>query len=258
MNKLLLISIGILLMGSIWSCKENTGLFHYETERSSIYFGFKFPTNSGAIHTVNGVDSIAFSFTTIDLSENTYVLKVPVHVTGLAASRDREFKFTVVDSLTTLESTYYRVLRSTIGKDKYIDSLEIEVQNHEALRDRSKTLAVKLLENEHFDSGYFKNQMIKLNVSDILPRPTWWDAWQGVFGPYSQEKFQMWKAIYHERADGYLSYRYNYDNMPPTANAAFYPTTFVFIRQLQEYFQNNVVYEGGNPNNPRVTIPYQF
>lgn len=164
----------------------------------------------------------------------------------------------VVDTPTSLSTEYFTIKDPVIRKGKHIDTLEITVKKHEELQTITKQLSIRLKASEAFGVGYKNNQIIRLQVSNILLRPTWWTTWQGVFGPYSQEKYQMWAMIYHESADGYLDYRYNYKNMPTAANASFYPTTFVFIQQLKKYFTDNVVYEGGNPDNPRVTIPYQF
>ena len=240
------------------SCKENTDLYTYDESKSSIYFDYKFGSVNGQINTTKGVDSIDFSFTTIGLDQDKYVVKIPVKISGQSRDYDRNFEYKVIDTLTNLDARYYKVIRHTIQKNKFIDTLEVEVSKYIDLQTATKNLVVELRPNENFEIGYFNNQKIKIKVSNMLTRPNWWNTWQGVFGTYSQEKYQMWIQIYHEKADGYLDYRYSYKNMPTIANKSFYPSTFAFIAQLKDYFEKNVVHEGGDPTKPRVTIPFQF
>lgn len=246
------------LVAVMYSCKKNSDLFAYDTHKSAVYFGYKYAVWNATIDKNKGIDSLLFSFVSIDPNADKHILKVPVHIVGKATAEDREYAYKVVAEKTTLEKEHFKVLRSIIGKDMYIDSLEIEVTKHEELKTQTKRLTLELQANGNFDKGYVNNQIIKIDVSNILPKPTWWTTWESVFGPYSQEKYQMWTIIYHEKADGYLNYTYNYKNMPTRALQSWYPSTFVFISQLKDYFEKNVVYEGGNPANPRVRIPYQF
>lgn len=256
--KIILYITSIVLLLSAAGCKKNTDIFTYDKEKSSIYFGYTFPALRDEINTVKGIDSINFSFTSVDVTLDRHVIKVPVHVAGLSSAVDRAFKYSIVSEGTTMDANNFKILRNTVGQGKFQDSLEVEILKTVDLKEKEKNITIRLEENENFKSGYVNNQSIKIKVSNILPIPSWWKTWVSVFGPYSQEKYQVWQQIYHERADGYLGYRYNYKNMPATANKSFYPSTFVFIQQLKQYFVDNVVYEGGDPKNPRISIPFQF
>lgn len=258
MKKKLIYSMTVIFGALFFSCKENTDLFLYDQEKPTVYFGLKYAVNSGSINTAVGIDSLEFSFTSIDVESDSHIIKVPVHISGNASDTARPYGLQVVAEDTNLEKEYYSILRSEIGAGLFVDTLEVEIYKHEELQEVIKRLTLRLQANEYFDEGYVNNQQIKMDLSNVLLKPEWWDTWESVFGPYSHEKYQMWTIIYHEKADGYLDYTYNYKNMPGRALQAWYPSTFSFISQLKDYFEKNIVYEGGNPDNPRVRIPYQF
>lgn len=246
------------LLFLLTNCKENNDLFTYDTSKAFIYFDLKYSAINGNITTTKGVDSLEFSFVNVDLVTDEYVLNIPVKISGLAVDYDRSYSISVVDDESTLETQNFKIVKSLIQKGKYTDTLKIEFKKHEELKIKKKRLTVRFEANDNFELGYFNNQKMKIDVSNILMRPTWWNTWQPVFGNYSQEKYQVWVKLYHEKADGTQNYLFNYKNMPGIANASYYPSTFEFIKQLKEYFNKNVMYEGGNPDNPRILIPYQF
>lgn len=252
-------SLLILLLCFIFTgCKKNTDLFKFDTTKSTIYFDYALPTAGSSIATAPGIDSMSFSFALMPLTETKHVFKIPVMISGTSRNYDRSYQVEVVDSLTTLPAKYFSIGQTIIKKDSFTDTLEVTVTKHEELRSEIQQLGLRIKPNKEFEAGYFKNQTFRVKVSDILLQPDWWEIWEGVFGPYSQEKYQMWANIYHEKADGYLDYLYNYKNMPARPLQAWYPTTFVFIQQLQAYFEKHIVHPNGDTSKPRITIPYQF
>lgn len=258
MKKIIVYCSLIVLLAMQNSCKKNSDLFTYDNSKSALYFGYTYATEVASINKQKGIDSISFSFVSIDPNKDKHTLKIPVHIVGHASAEDREYAYTVVSEESTLEPAHYKISHNIIRKNQFTDSLVLVLSKHDALRIKAKRLTIKLQPNKHFDQGYINNQKIKIDVSNILLKPDWWTTWESVFGPYSQEKYQIWSIVYHEKADGYMNYTYNYKNMPSRAHQGWYPSTFVFISQLKEYFEKNLVYEGGNPANPRVSIPYQF
>lgn len=251
--------LAILLLCFIFtSCKKNTDLFNFDTTRSTIYFGYAPKTLNSTISNAIGIDSLIFSFALVPLEQTKHVFKIPVMISGVAKDFDRSYEVEVVDTLTSLPSQYFTIGKTIIEKGKFIDTLEVTVTKYDGLRSEVKQLGLRIKANKEFETGYFNNQAFRVKVSDILLQPDWWAVWEGVFGSYSQEKYQMWAIIYHEKADGYLDYLYNYKNMPGRALASWYPTTFVFIQQLKTYFEKNIVYPNGDTSKPRITIPYQF
>lgn len=239
-------------------CKKNTDLFKFDTTQNSLYFGYEPKTINSTISNSIGIDSLTFSFALVPISQETYVFKVPVLLSGVAKDYDRKYNIEVVNELTTLPSEFFTLGESVISKGKYTDTLEVNVRKHDGLRSKVQQLALRFKANEEFGTGYMNNQIIRLQVTDILLQPNWWSTWEGIFGDYSQEKYQMWAIIYHEKADGYLDYTYNYKNMPSRALQSWYPTTFVFIQQLKSYFEKNVIYPNGDESRPKISIPYQF
>lgn len=252
-NNMMPVYLIILLM--VGACKKDKEIILYDPSLSAIYFEYIIDEYGGELQTTKGVDSIEMSFTQIDLNLESHVVKVPIHVTGMSDDKDREYDFVIDEELTDMESEHYKIQRHIIGKGKFVDSLEIEFFKHPELQEKQKTVFIHLKSNENFELGYMNNQHIRIIVSNMLTKPSWWETWQGVMGNYSQEKMQMWMTIYHEKADPYLDYTYSYKNMPPYAMQSWYPSTFIFIRQMKEYFEKNVIYEGGDSSNPRVTLP---
>ncbi len=86
--------------------------------------------------------------------------------------------------------------------------------------------------------------------SDILTPPDWWNKWQGVFGDFCREKFVKWQEIYYLRSrsergtiGGQVCRKPLYwDNMPYYAMSSWYPSTFMFVRIMKQYFIDNEVY----------------
>jgi hypothetical protein len=96
-----------------------------------------------------------------------------------------------------------------------------------------------------------------------LQAPSWWPSWERYFGVFVREKYAKWQEIYFYGADpnvekwgpntGKLLY---WDQMPYYAGyPSWYPSTFMFISKLKQYFIDHEVYPDGDTSKPRITLP---
>ena len=117
--------------------------------------------------------------------------------------------------------------------------------------------------NENFQVGASELLAAKLVFSDILQAPSWWPSWERYFGVFVREKYAKWQEIYFYGADpnvekwgpntGKLLY---WDQMPYYAGyPSWYPSTFMFISKLKQYFIDHEVYPDGDTSKPRITLP---
>ena len=132
--------------------------------------------------------------------------------------------------------------------------------------EEARIITLRLVSNDNFSVGYENLLKAKLTFSDILNPPSWWQDWKTVFGEFCREKYVKWMELYYLGADPNVepvSYAptYNqplwYGNMPYLGNdPRIYPSTFMFIKTLKKYFEENEVYPDGDTSKPRISIPY--
>lgn len=260
-NKILLL-IGFLAC-FFSSCKENADLLMFDTDSSYIYFAL--PNNTVGATRELYRDSLDFSFAfEPEESREEKVLNIPIKVAGMALNRDREVSFEIVNEGTTIDLTKIQMGKAIIKADSVTGSLTLNVKNYPALRNDIFTLNLRLLPNDEFKIGNEFNKKMRLKISDQLVEPTWWRVWVRVLGPYYYEVYQKWIEIYYPGADPSPEFYnptqnpgpwYSWKRMPGSATASLYPVTFMYIKKLKEYFQQNEIYPNGDRTKPRILIP---
>lgn len=215
----------------------------------------------------SNVDSLYYSFALDEPSVTTAEIKVPVNIIGVAADRDREYKVEVVADKTTASDDDWdkgSIATTVIRAGQLGDTLAVRVKRTEATKTQWKQIVLRVAASDDFQVGYRNMVEAKLSFTSILAPPDWWDDWKWVFGDFQREKFLKWQEIYHLGADPNVN-KYGsgpgmgqplyWDNMPSYPIESWFPSTFMFIRILKQYFIDHEVYPDGDTSKPRISLP---
>lgn len=138
-----------------------------------------------------------FSFATTP-GEDTYELKIPVTLIGMALDAEKEYKVEVVtsgkedDVVTTASSASYALPANPMfRKGEYSDTLRVQLKNNAELS-QEKTLVIRIADNDNFIKGPVGYRDAVVYISNYLVQPDWWDEdMSDIFlGPYSDIKYQ--------------------------------------------------------------------
>lgn len=264
MNNLVKISFLLGMLFSILACNQDIDKF--DNGENYIYFNMPFKTDAYGRNTTVREDSLVHSFALDDISIASYTFKIPVNTVGLKNSENRNYEVEIVTDNTTASDSQWdkSTLSNPIIKSGNLqDTLYITVYRTPDLRATWKNITFRLLANDNFKLGDRNLLTAKISFTDILLPPTWWSKWQGVFGEFCREKFVKWQEIYYEGADPNLETiggpglgkPLYWNNMPNSTVSSWYPSTYMFIRILKQYFIDNVVYPDGDTTKPRVSLP---
>ncbi len=258
--------ISLIIVITLFSCKEDLPL-SFNSDDRYIYFDIPFQVdNYGRIMTTR-VDSLIYSFSLEDPSLTSYTYKIPVNIAGFPSDQDKAYKVEVVKDKTTAAPEDWDV--TTIEKPifrqgRMSDTLYIKLKRSPSLKTSSKSITLRILPNNDFKLGEIPLTTIKLSFSDILQPPSWYKTWKKVFGlTFYREVYVKWKEIYYYGADPNIEtiggpgkgQRLWWGNMPYYASESWYPSTYIFIRKLKQYFIDNEVYPDGDKTKPRILLP---
>lgn len=264
-TKHIIIGSCLLAMFAATSC--NKDIEGYSAESNFVYFDMPYVLDQYGKETTERETQFSYSFELDDASVTSYTFKIPVNASSIPVDRDRRYKVEVVPEETTATADDWDAdcLKHTVIKaGSVFDTVYVKVNRTESLRSEWKTIAFRIVSNEEFTEGYSNLLTAKVTFSDQVEQPEWWTKWQSYFGEYCREKFVKWREIYYYGADPNtepyggpgLGKPLYWDNMPYYAMASWYPTTFMFIKVLKQYFIDHEVYPDGDTTKPRITIPY--
>lgn len=238
----------------------------FDNATNYIYFDIPFQLDRYGRLTTTRQDSLVYSFAMDDPSVTTYTFKIPVNSVGLKAEQARTYKVVVDEKKTTATDSDWdkSILHEAVLKAGTLkDTLKVTVNRIPVLKKEWRTITLRIEDNENFSVGASELLSVKLAFTDILQPPTWWSDWERYFGVFVREKYAKWQEIYFYGADpnaerwgpntGKLLY---WNQMPYNgANSNWYPSTFMFIAKLKQYFIDHEVYPDGDTSKPRITLP---
>lgn len=178
MRKLIISVLG--LSCALASCKKGEYLVYNSPD--NIHFNFVVPTVDSIVYT--------FAFTPGQVSDTVYV---PMQLSGIRVSRDRQYAVAVTDSNTTaVVSEHYAPLQQSyiLPADSGTTYLPIIIYNTDTLlRKRSVALSLHLVATNDLGIAIADQDMGKVIISNKLEEPAWWTMWMGQY--FSSTKYQL-------------------------------------------------------------------
>ena len=136
--------------------------------------------------------SYTFTFEAASVQEK--LLQIPVKFAGRFSDQDRNFKVSVVESLSTaVNGVDYEIDPSgqKILAGKSTGFITVKLKRSAKMATATYDLVLKIEENENFKVGNQPN--VKLLVSDRIIKPEWWLAsHNNLLGTFSETKFRLW------------------------------------------------------------------
>lgn len=219
-------------------------------DSATAYINFVTPTKikEGTIDiledTGDNVFIYSFGKETEDVKSHTY--KIIVQIVGPAVDYDRPYDFTLVQDETTASESMYSIQSDKVIKKGFLtDTIYLKLNREPVLQKEWRDITLSLLPLEHFKKGMPYKQTVTLHFADMMFEPEWWSGYSYLFGSYYQEVYSQWMRIYHYGADNLKDENgnlYYWDNMPePSGNfgPSTFPTLFLHIAKLKEYFDAN-------------------
>lgn len=191
---------------------------------------------------ITNKDSIlVFTFAPFPVEMTSYDVEVPVLVTGIAMDHDRQFQLAIDPANTTgVEGVNFEKLQSsyTMPAGKVCTYVPIRLLRTEDIQSKQLQITLKAVSGGDFNSPVLDDKAtIKIQFSDQLEKPIWWDSWILWFGKYSRVKYQKWLSLYGTD-ESYLSAQSKVNNY-----AMFHPKVAVLQNALREYFIENPTYD---------------
>lgn len=187
-RKILYIALFALLL---CSCDENNG------------FNF----NGGSQVYINSNDSTSFSFAVKPQEYIVHQIKIPLKITGLSTSVDREIPIRIDESRTVfavkgdaLAGGHYEIEKCFIPKDSVNSYVVINLYRNninttlESLNKKNEDMAIAftILESENFGGNLGKNKLkYIITFNDRLSIPKNWGSIQTYFGAPSLVKYKF-------------------------------------------------------------------
>lgn len=169
---------GLLSLLCLGACQKNERML-FEA-KSAVYFS----------STLDG-DSLSYSFASGEKTED--IVNIPVRIIGASTKETRSIAFEIDPASTAQEGIHYSDLPETISLMP--DSVNAYLPVHvlaENLNNQSVSLILRLQSNEEFDLGFPEHISFKLNITDQLVRPTYWDIPLSLYyGSYSKAKHRL-------------------------------------------------------------------
>ncbi|SDJ13434.1 protein of unknown function [Pedobacter sp. ok626] len=143
-----------------------------------------------SVYVEASVDSTAYTFATSPVSVVSDTINIPLRIIGTAATTDREVTFVPKPGATAKEGYHYKIGKVVIKANEFSTSVPVYVYRKPGLKDSVVRVELELKKNADFNLGFSDQLNYKITISDILSKPTIWDAaWSAYFGTYSKVKF---------------------------------------------------------------------
>jgi hypothetical protein len=207
---------------------------------------FRMPEGDTAL--IARADTIVYSFA-FDLTATRREICIPVELVGLAADGDRSYRVEVTPADGTREGLHHEPVSpvQTFRAGKTRDSLRVTFLRAPDMQREARRIDITIRDGGDLLPGIRERLHVAVQVSDILEKPAWWDAWNARFGgAYDPQIYRAWIAIWGNKGD--LS-----DYPSPYWNTAAKP--LVALYDLKAYFDERETFYLDRPT-VRIIIPY--
>lgn len=178
---LLLAGTGALLPG----CRKDD-LYMYNSQ-PAIYF------YSGV--SANAVDSAAYNFILLPVTQTADTVYLPVRVQGFSAATDRKIEYTIADTSTAKAGTHFTMGPAVLHANRYADSIPVYVKRTADMANATFNLVVQLKPSAELGQGYANHLAYKLTITDRVVPPTWTYTLSSTFGAFSNVKFRFMVSV---------------------------------------------------------------
>lgn len=191
--KKLKIFLLFLTLVSVLSCEKDLKV--YDGENNIYFLRSVSPdrVNSALFDKIYDSLNVTFAFDPVITDS---IVLIPVGITGMPASMDREFKVSVSTASTAVGGEHYATLPAsfTMHAGKIIDTIPVKIFRTPDMQTNEVTIILELQPNEHFKTGMvdkvanattgqkLSHTRFKLKANDVLAKPSKWiDAYMGTF-----------------------------------------------------------------------------
>jgi hypothetical protein len=139
------------------------------------------------------LDSVVHSFKMIDATLQADTLYIPLHVMGNSAPVDRPVTVEVVTETSNAPAPAYTIEEASIPANAFHGQIPVVIQRTAPgldLTSESARLALRLVANEHFETGIPGTSTYTVIWCDFLAQPATWSA-IAVVGPFSQARYKF-------------------------------------------------------------------
>ncbi|TKC63921.1 DUF4843 domain-containing protein [Pedobacter hiemivivus] len=145
-----------------------------------------------SVYVEASVDSTEYTFATSPVTVVSDTIDIPLRIIGTAATTDREVTFVPKGGATAKEGYHYKIGKTVIKANEFSATVPVYVYRKPGLKDSVVRVVLELKKNADFNLGFSDRLDYKITISDILSKPTIWDAaWSAYFGTYSVVKFRF-------------------------------------------------------------------
>jgi hypothetical protein len=179
-----------------------------------------------------------------------YDLAIPVKILGQANAKDREYKVTVVDSLTSAtEGTHFTMPEKFVFRaGLFEDTLFVKLHRTADLKTVKVTLGLRIENNNVFYAGQTTYRESIWVISDQISQPAWWTT-------YATDRYEsveyMFLGEYSDKKYGLLIEVTGVSDWTDLST----DERRVLALQLKRYLAKNIVYEDVESAEPvRMTV----
>lgn len=164
--KLLLLAMTILLFAG---CQKDEIMTFDLSDAGVMFPGAGDALNYKGYNSADQTYYVNQSFLNVPLTQNTFIVDLPVRVSGDSADVDRAVAYEIVADKTTALSTQYRIVEAFIPAKSHYGRIRFELTRDAALDTVAVKVTVKLKDSEDLKVG--SNEYCKgvLNWSNMLP-----------------------------------------------------------------------------------------
>ncbi|HWW39785.1 DUF4843 domain-containing protein [Pedobacter sp.] len=150
----------------------------------------------GAIYVTSLPDSTVFTFATSPDVKVTDTVLITYRIIGNAAAKDRQIRLEPRDGATAKAGYHYKIGPALVKANAFSATVPVYVYRKPGLKDSTVNVILDIKENADFKPGFTNQLRYKISISDVLSKPTIWDAvWASYFGSYSVVKFKFLLAV---------------------------------------------------------------
>ncbi|WP_421918574.1 DUF4843 domain-containing protein [Marinifilum sp.] len=125
-------------------------------------------------------------------------ITVPIFLRGMLSNADRNFKISVVDTLTTAtEGLHYTIIQNDqiVPANSIEGTASVKVMKTEDMNENEFSIGIQIESNENFDTT--ANTVVILKITNSFSQPDWWYPHPNKYytthiGPYTQTKALLW------------------------------------------------------------------